>query len=138
MKNPEREHVLALIAALADAEGLSADQCVRQCDAESTFRQFRSDGTLLKSPSGAIGLFQLLPATAKDLGVNPARWHENVFGGLKYMGFLTRKYDGDKFKALAAYNFGPGALDRCIANYGDNWRANLPEETRKYLKRITE
>ncbi len=63
--------------------------------------------TTVKSPKGAIGLFQLTPSTAKKLGVNPYIVSENVEGGLKYYQMLYKKY-GSMELALAAYNAGPG------------------------------
>ncbi len=61
----------------------------------------------IKSPAGAIGLFQLTPSTAQKLGVNPYVARENVEGGLKYYKMLYNKY-GSVDLALAAYNAGPG------------------------------
>ena len=61
----------------------------------------------VKSPGGAIGLFQLTPSTAKKLGVNPYIVSENVEGGIKYYQMLYKKY-GSMELALAAYNAGPG------------------------------
>ena len=61
----------------------------------------------VKSPGGAIGLFQLTPSTAQKLGVNPYIISENIEGGLKYYQMLYKKY-GSVDLALAAYNAGPG------------------------------
>ena len=64
------------------------------------------------SPKGAVGVMQLMPATAKGLGVDPADVGENVSGGAHYLRRLLERYDGDIVKTLAAYNASPAAVDR--------------------------
>ncbi len=64
------------------------------------------------SRAGAIGEMQLMPATARALGVDPWDTRDNFRGGAAYLGGLMRRYDGDLIRALAAYNAGPGAVDR--------------------------
>jgi soluble lytic murein transglycosylase-like protein len=87
---------------------------------------YRADAV---SPKGAIGLMQLLPATARTFDVNPFDPAQNVEAGAKYLRELLVKYDGDPVKALAAYNAGPGA----VAKY-----QGLPPyaETRTYVQRV--
>lgn len=80
------------------------------------------------SPKGARGLFQLMPATAQELGVDPADPVQNIRGGVTYLRQQLEKYQGDVPKALAAYNFGPGNVDQGLP---------YPEETRRYIARIT-
>lgn len=81
------------------------------------------------SPKGAIGIMQLMPETAKQLQADPKDAQQNTEAGAKYLRDLLVKYDGDVAKALAAYNAGPGAVDK----YGD-----VPPypETRSYVNRV--
>lgn len=80
------------------------------------------------SPKGAIGLGQLMPATAAGLGVDPTDLEQNVWGAAHY---LRDRYEefGDWSLALAAYNAGPGA----VRHYG-----SVPpyEETQQYVKEV--
>ena len=69
---------------------------------------FRHD---LKSPYGAVGVYQLLPSTARKLGVNPYYLNENIKGGLIYYKMMYKMF-GSTELALAAYNAGPGNVKR--------------------------
>ncbi|HEY1754466.1 MAG TPA: lytic transglycosylase domain-containing protein [Bryobacteraceae bacterium] len=64
------------------------------------------------SPKGAIGVMQLMPATAKALGVDASNPEQNIDAGARLLRELLIKYDGDVVKALAAYNAGEPAVDR--------------------------
>ncbi len=65
------------------------------------------------SPKGAMGIMQLIPATAKRFGVSDAfDPEENIQGGVRYLKFLLDYYEGDYSKAIAAYNAGEAAVDK--------------------------
>ncbi len=76
-----------------------------------------------KSPYGAVGVFQLMPSTAKRLGVNPYCLHGNIKGGLMYYQKMYRIF-GNTELALAAYNAGPTAVKRynSVPPYGETKR----------------
>lgn len=80
---------------------------------------------------GAFGPAQLMPATAKELGVDPRNPEQNVMGGVRYLKKMYDRYNGDERLALAAYNAGPGRVDRALKS--QQGIAGLPNETMKYI-----
>lgn len=84
------------------------------------------------SPKGAIGLMQLMPETARQLGVDPRDPRQNADGGAQYLRELLARYENDPNQvllALAAYNAGPAAVE--------HWHGVPPyRETREYILRV--
>ena len=70
------------------------------------------DGKVITSHAGARGVFQLMPATARDLGVNPDNLRENIRGGIRYFSQRLKLADGDVDKAVAMYYAGIGNVER--------------------------
>jgi soluble lytic murein transglycosylase-like protein len=122
-----------LINAAARRHGLPPEFVASVVSAESDFRP----GAV--SPKGAIGLMQLMPATAREYGADPRDPRQNVEAGTQYLRDLLFKYqnnDHQVSRALAAYNAGPGAVDRYhgMPPYRET-RAYVARVLRKYEKK---
>jgi soluble lytic murein transglycosylase-like protein len=112
-----------LLLRAAIQEGLEPDFVRSVAMVESGLRQESL------SPKGAVGLMQLMPLTAGELGVNATIAEQNALGGATFLRQLLIKYNGDSALALAAYNAGPGAVDK--------YKGVPPYmETRKYVVKV--
>ena len=119
-----RENIENLIEKYAAKNNLDPDFIKAVVKQESGFKPDA------KSKCGAMGLMQLMPQTAKGLGVVDAFDPEqNIEGGVKYLKSMLNRFNNDPKLALAAYNAGPGAVQK----YGD-----IPpyRETQNYVKNI--
>ena len=86
------------------------------------------------SPAGARGLMQLMPATAKELGVNPDDPAQNVKGGVSYIKQMLERYNSNQELALMAYNWGPANVDKLQS--GKLSATDVPKETKDYVNKI--
>jgi soluble lytic murein transglycosylase-like protein len=109
---------------------ISGEQGVESPLVHSVIRAESNYNPNAVSPKGALGLMQLIPATARRFGVSNAfDAQENIQGGVRYLRFLLDYYRGDYAKAIAAYNAGEAAVDKYhgIPPYA---------ETRSYVSRV--
>jgi Transglycosylase SLT domain len=122
--------IVELITAEAQRQGLDPSIAIEVARAESNL-----DPNTPDSSAGAIGLFQLEPATAADLGINPRDVSDNIRGGVMYLRQLLGKF-GAVPVALAAYDWGMGNVQRAIASWGSGFLAHAPAETKNYVAKI--
>lgn len=112
-----------MIEAAARRYGVDSDLVKAIATAESNMNQNA------RSYVGAIGVMQLMPETAESLGVDPYDEKQNIEGGARYIRQMLDKFNGNLQKAIAAYNAGPGAVQK----YG-----GVPpySETQNYVGRV--
>lgn len=142
---PTTTEIKVRIAQTAQQHGVSPLLALAVARAESGFNQ------AAVSAAGAIGIFQLMPATAADLGVDPYDWQQNIDGGVRYLAWLASKYPGRTEFMLAGYNWGVGNVNRVLNQSSstvfpspaivqsfplDRFMAALPAETRDYIPRV--
>lgn len=122
--SPKADGIPGLVEAASDRHQVDADFINSVIKAESGFNP------RARSPKGAQGLMQLMPATASRLGVmNAYEPGVNIEGGTRYLRQLLEHYHGDAIKALAAYNAGPQRVEQ--------YQGVPPyRETRNYVRRI--
>jgi hypothetical protein len=123
-KTYSKQEIFGMVDYYADMFGISRNLARALVNQESGGQQH------VKSHAGAIGVMQLMPATAKGLGVtNPEDAAQNIWGGMKYLHSMLKQFNGNVPLALAAYNAGPGAVQKAkgIPNY---------PETKAYVKNI--
>jgi soluble lytic murein transglycosylase-like protein len=119
------ERITGKVAQVSKRYGLPEELVHAVIKTESNYDQYAV------SRAGAMGLMQLMPQTALDMGVKmPFDIEQNIEGGAKYLKQMLERYDGDLEKALAAYNAGPHKVDAVNG---------IPaiDETQKYVAKIT-
>jgi len=114
-----------IIVEEARRQGVNPQLALSVAFAESNFNP------LAVSPKGAIGLMQLMPGTAEELGVDPNDPKQNVQGGIRYLKQLNERFENDPVKVLSAYNAGPNAKFFRTGNLDD-----VPTETLQYVTKI--
>jgi len=103
-----------------------------------------------KSGGNALGLWQIVPITAKEIGLARNAWFDgrgdvitSTTAAIDYLSYLNAEFDGDWELTLAAYNAGPGRIRAAIRKNKkqglptDYWSLDLPEETRNYVPKLT-
>lgn len=91
------------------------------------------------SPKGAMGLWQVMPATARDpgFGIRPWQGGQDDLNrvGAEYRRAMQDRYGGNLPKMWGAYNWGPGNVDKALKDHGESWLDYAPAETRAYVNR---
>lgn len=131
LRSPE---MLAMVDEIAEKEGIDPFLARAVIQAESAFNY------KARSRAGALGLMQLMPATALRFGVvDPFDPRQNIIGGCKYLKWLLDYYKNDTVKVVAAYNAGEGAVDRHkgIPPYRET-RAYVPKVMDLWTKRLVQ
>jgi len=124
----------SIIERASERHGVEQSLVKAVIDAESSFNPNAV------SRAGAKGLMQLMDGTSRGLGVtNPLDPEQNVQGGTRYLSDLLEKYNGNRAVALAAYNAGPGRVDRLGIKTDQDLKAKLhllPNETQAYVGKV--
>lgn len=115
-----KSDIQQMIISSAQKHGVDPALALAVAKVESSYN------TTAVSSAGAIGVMQLMPATAASLGVNPNDPAQNIDGGVKLLSQLLSQYNGDTNKALWAYNAGPGSVAT----------GRMPAQTQSYIPAV--
>ena len=125
----DRERIDNLINLYSDKHGVPREYSHAIAHIESRHRHV-VDGRIIQSGSGALGVFQLIPSTARGLGVNPKDLEQNIEGGIRYFSQRLELAHGDVSTAIAMYYAGIGNVRR---NNALQW-----EGVQTYIRRFNE
>lgn len=119
-------------ATIAQNYGLNSNIFIAMLEQESGLQQYKSDGSLVVGGAGEIGIGQIKPSTAKDLGIDPYDPYQNIEGAAKYLSQQLQA-TGSYEKALAAYNQGlagsQGKGKAAGERYASQVMARVPENS---------
>jgi soluble lytic murein transglycosylase-like protein len=118
--NPSQAQIQQMITAAAQQYGVDPALALGVAQTESNF------SPTAVSSAGAVGVMQLMPATAAGLGVDPNDPQQNIDGGVRLLSQLLTQYNGNVQQALWAYNAGPSSVAS----------GNLPAETANYIPTV--
>jgi hypothetical protein len=122
--------IRAMVAAEAQRQGVPVNLALGVARQESNFNQSAV------SHAGAMGVMQLMPGTARGLGVDPKDAGQNIAGGVAYFSQMMKRYGGDEQLALLAYNWGPGNVDSWLkTGVGVKGQA-MPAEAQNYAPSV--
>ena len=105
---------------------------------ESGGKEYNKDGTRVTSPTGARGIMQVLPSTARDpgYGIKPSDGspEDDARVGREYYDAMYKRFGGDHEKAMAAYTDGAGTVDKAVDKFGMDWLSAVPAQAQKRVK----
>lgn len=138
--NPKKADYESLIEKTALKYGVRPEFAKAVASTESAFNP------KAKSKKGATGIFQLMPGTASDLGVDATDPAQNIDGGIRYLAQQLKAFNNDERLAAAAFNWGPARIERAVSKINKQgldptWDNILnvhwtPSETQKYVNKV--
>jgi len=114
-----------------------------QLKAESNFTHRKADGSLTRSPAGALGIAQIMPKTAaqpgygmKPINLETTSAEEQIAWANEYRNRIQKYHSFTDDQATAAYNAGAGKVQKAIAKGGKDWLSRMPDETKGYVSKV--
>ena len=123
------------IVGVAGSLGVDPELALAIAQRESGFNQSA------RGSAGEIGIFQVKPTTAAEVGISLAQLQTvegNILAGVRYLRNMLGMFGGDPFKATAAYNAGPDRVGDAIRQYGADWFNHIPGSTQDYVADVVQ